>query len=396
MQYIFPYRKQDLSRIRTPIDHQFKIEAYGANNLYPQEQEYLRLGSPLVKTATNVLADFINGEGWEENGDEVLNEDGELANDLLDQTARDFSKYNGFALWLGFDGTGQITEIKNIPFDFVRFGEPDKFGKHSDVKVSNDWVQDPDVNGAKTIEPVTYPLYNPLTAQEETIKGGNGQVLYYTGTKDLYPLSTFDSINNTALTDAEIQAFEKNTSTKGFLGTTLFKYPGKFESKEEQAIIERKIQALQGSDSPGILLAQIDEEFTGALIETIAPNNNDQLFSLTRQAIIDRVLQVYSIPPALMGINPAGGVFSQTSYKESFVTYGVITRNRRKIVARTFNTLGALMDTPLTFGEIAESRFEVQGQDTDDAPNQFQPAEEINPAPPEEVPQENNLKVIYK
>ena len=257
-------------------------------------------------------------------------------------------------------------------------------------------MQDPDVNGAKTIEPVTYPLYNPLTAQEETIKGGNGQVLYYTGTKDLYPLSTFDSINNTALTDAEIQAFEKNTSTKGFLGTTLFKYPGKFESKEEQAIIERKIQALQGSDSPGILLAQIDEEFTGALIETIAPNNNDQLFSLTRQAIIDRVLQVYSIPPALMGINPAGGVFSQTSYKESFVTYGVITRNRRKIVARTFNTLGALMDTPLTFGEIAESRIEVQGQDTDDAPNQFQPAEEINPAPPEEVPQENNLKVIYK
>ena len=283
MRYFFPQRGQNLDRIQTPVDYQFDIEAYGEFNLYPQKQDNLRLASPLVKTACHVLEDFINGDGWQDNGEEILNGDGEQANDILNMVAMDFSRYNGFSLWLGFDGVGAITEIKHIPFEYVRFGKPDSMGKHKDVKVSINWEQNPDVDEGARIEPDSYPLFNPLTAAEETIVGGKGQVLYYTGVKDKYPLSTFDSINDTALTDSEIQAFEKNTATKGFLGTTLFKYPGQFESEEEQRDMIRKVNQLQGSDSPGILLAQIDEEFTGSLIETIAPNNNDALFSLTRQ-----------------------------------------------------------------------------------------------------------------
>ena len=83
-----------------------------------------------------------------------------------------------------------------------------------------------------------------------------------------------------------------------------------------------------------------------------------------------------------MGINPTGGVFSQTSYKESFITYGVITRTRRKIVERTFNTLGALMDTAMQFGSIVENAFEVAEQVLEDQPNQFQDEDE---EPREEV-----------
>ena len=390
MNYHLPAK---LERIETKVDVNLKIEAYGKFNLYPQKQDFLRLNSPLVKTACAVLEDFVNGSGWTTNGDQVLNDEGELADDLLNFAAMDFSRFNGFALWLGFDGTGSINEVKHIPFEYVRYGIPDAMGKHDVVRVSNNWEQESDSIKEQPTEARTYPLFNPLTAAEETLNGGEGQVLYFTGIKDKYPLSTFDSINDTAITDSEVQAFEKNTATKGFLGTTLFKYPGQFESEQEQRDMVAKVQQLQGSDSPGILLAQIDEDFTGSLIETIAPNNNDALFSLTRQAIIDRVLQVFAIPPALMGINPQGGVFTQQAYLDSFIIYNVSTRNSRKKIARIFNTIGALLDTPLAFGDILENQYDVQGEEE---------IEEIEETPVEgeevevvEEPTEAKIKKIY-
>jgi len=399
MKYYFGSRKQDLDRIQTPVDENLQIEAYGRWNLYPQEQDFLRLSSPLIKAACKTLEDFINGNGWEQNGEEVLNDEGELADDLLNLASMDYSRFDGFALWLGFDGTGSINEIKHIPFQYVRFSKPDALGKHTSVKVSNNWEAESDGYKAQPQNAVEYPLFNPLTAAEETISGGSGQVLYYTGVKDMYPLSTFDSINDTGITDSEVQAFEKNTATKGFLGTTLFKLPGNLEGEQEQAAMVKKIQQLQGSDSPGILVMQglEAEEITGNIVETIAPNNNDALFSLTRTAILERTLQAYNVPPALMGVNPVGGVFSMTAYKESFITYNVITRNRRKTVARVFNTLGALLDTPVSFGEIIENAFEISGQEDelDDQPNQFQEAEpeEGDNVPTEET--EAKIKRIY-
>ena len=204
MKYYFPYGKPKLEHIQTAPNEEFRIEAYGEFNVYPQAQDLIRLNSPLIKTACHVLEDFINGDGWAQNGEEVLNGDGEQANDILNLVAMDFSRYDGFALWLGFDGVGAIAEIKHIPFEFVRFGLPDSNGKHKDVKVSNNWEQNPDVDKGNRIKPTRYNIFNPLTAAEETLSGGKGQVLYYTGVKDKYPLTTYDVINDTGRSDAEI------------------------------------------------------------------------------------------------------------------------------------------------------------------------------------------------
>ena len=117
MKYFFgnPFVPQ-LERIKTAPDKEFNIEEYGLRNTYPQEQEQIRLGSPLIKAATETLTDFIDGNGFEFNGDAVLNEDGEQANDLLNLVAIDYAQFDGFALWLGFTAEGKIEEVKHIPF----------------------------------------------------------------------------------------------------------------------------------------------------------------------------------------------------------------------------------------------------------------------------------------
>ena len=393
MKYFFgTFGQPQLERIRTAPDKEFLIEEYGAENLYPQRQEQVRLASPLIKAASETLADFIDGNGFELNGDQVMNEDGELADDILNLVAIDYSQYNGFALWLGFNGKGKIEEVKHIPFQFVRYGEADSLGKHKDVKVSNNWEQNPDVDEGQRIKPIKYKLFNQLTAAEETVSGGNGQVLYFTGVKDHYPLTTYDSINDTGVSDAQIQKFERNSALRNFNGTTIFKYPGEFESDEEQAELIKKVSSMQGADSPGILVAKVDEEFTGNLIETIPPNNTDALFALTRQAIIDRVLMVFKIPPALIGINPSGGVFTQTAYQDSFLTFNISTRTRRKIVARIFGIVGVLMG--VEFGRVQENQYLVEGSKQEELVEQ-KIEEQTDEETVIETPVERNLKKVY-
>ena len=108
---------------------------------------------------------------------------------------------------------------------------------------------------------------------------------------------------------------------------------------------------------------QIDEDFTGELLETIPSNSDDTLFSATLISVLDRVLQNYRIPPALMGVSPSGGVFTQLAYLESFTVYNSVVRNRRDKVARIFNKLTNLWaEGPFLVGRIVENEFANQGE----------------------------------
>lgn len=347
-------------RLPQTIGSTHKITRYDLDNLYPNRMEELMLRSPLVKSAVNVLADFINGDGFTENGDLVMTDQGLTANDLLALASLDYATFNGFSFHLGFDGLGNAVEVQSVQFPFVRYGEPDQLGKHHDVKVSNNWEGAHNkLPQGSMIEPLVFPLFNPLTAAEETIVGGNGQVLYFTGKPDQYPLATFDAIADTAQSDEEVQVFELANLQNGFLSTTIFKYPGKFESDEERIAFQKQINNLKGShNANSIIVAETDEDQTNDLIETIPALNNDSLFNLTRQSIVDRVLQNYAVPPALMGVNPQGGVFTQQAYKDAFIIYNVLTKSRRRAVERVFKSFGDLMG--ISFGTIIPNQFEEE------------------------------------
>ena len=366
MDYLFPSEPLD-KRLKVSLDYNHKIQFYGLDNLYPQRMEQLRLRSPLLVSSTRILEDFINGDGWELNNDIKLNHRGETGRDVLNLASMDFSRYNGFAFHLNFDGTGRITTIQHIPFEYCRLGLPDEFGNVSTVVVSNNWEEDSEKlppSKTRAIYSVQFPIFNPLTAGEETITIPQpmGQVLYYGGLgKNKYPLVSFDAIRDTGATDAAIQRYETSNTTKGFHGATVFRYPGTFESETQKATLVSQLTKMLGPDGPGIVIAQIDEDFTGTLMEQIPAGNDDQLFISTLASVLERTLYHYNIPPALFGIAPSGGVFTQLAYQESFVVYNVITRNKRNQVARVFNKLAKLWaEQSFTFGEIKENVFEVK------------------------------------
>lgn len=361
---ILPSKRID-KRLATRLDNTDKILFYGLNNLYPQVLEQVRLKSPLVKSATALLEDFINGSGWELNNELIVNEDGETARDLLNLVAMDYSRFNGFALHVDYDIVGRVVAVKHIPFEYCRLGLPDEDGVVRDIAVCNNWEEDPNKlpqRGLKIVK--RYPLYNPFSAPESMLRGDfEGQVLYFTGLeKYKYPLATFDAIYNTAESDDAIQEYEKNNIRNGFHGMSIFRYPSKFESDEEKLEVKQMVERWNGVDSPGVTVVAVDEDFSGTLLETIENTSDDTLFDLTLTSITDRVLQHFHIPPALLGISPSGGVFTQLAYQESFVVYNVVTRNRRNSVERVFEKIFSQWTTPVSLGRILENEFAVQGQ----------------------------------
>jgi len=189
-------------------------------------------------------------------------------------------------------------------------------------------------------------------------------VLYYTGIeKDKYPLTSFDAITATGEADESMQIYERNNIKRGFHGQVLFKFPGKIETAEEEMEVRRMVEQWSGEDSPGVTVMENAGDDLGDVLEAIPANSDDELFSATLISVLDRVLQNYRIPPALMGVTPSGGVFTQLAYLESFTVYNSVVRNRRDMVARIFNKLTNLWaEGSFLVGRIIENQFANEGE----------------------------------
>lgn len=370
-----------IKRLPQQIDRTKGITTYDLDNLYPQKVEEIKARSPLTNSSVNVLTDFINGDGWSENSETRLNEEGQNSNDVLLELSQDFSTFQGFALHFNFNVFGRITEVNPVAFTFCRFGEPDEFGRHHDIKVSNNWEKDSKkLPQGNTQTVLTFPVFNPKNIFKEFMLFGGvenhpGQILYWTPQRDIYPRCSFDAVLDAAQTDSEILLFELSNIQNGFLGSTVFRYPSTFESEAEKRELQKEISQLKGAyNANAIMLTEVPEDFAGTLIEPIPALNNDTLFQQTGNHVRDVIVQNFAMPPALLGVMPESGVFTQQAIEDSYIYYNLRTRNMRNVLARVFKAFGLLWHKgPLDFGEILEQNFQANNSSMEAALAFFKP-----------------------
>ena len=373
--------RRPLERIKTDIDQRWKITSFGGNNLYPQEMHQIMLRSGILKKTIQVVADFVNGDGFTTNTEQPVNESGQTINDILEFASHDLSEYGGFALLLNTEGLS-VSTVETIPFEWVRFGEPDNFGRHFDVKVSNNWEIFSNKFPDKTdVDAMTFPLWNPLTASENALSG-DGMVLYYTGKHPhQYPLTTFDAVSNLAESDHSLGMWTINSIANGFHGLSIFRYPGQFESDEEKAELHHKLSQAQGVNGNGIFVVEVDED-AGAIIENVPSNNTDALFTNTKDYVRDGITMNYALPSVLLGITATGAVFNEQALIDAFIIMNTKTKNQRNIVARIFNSFGSwgeIIPQQILTQEEEESEVEeevVEEEETEEAPEEQETTEE--------------------
>ena len=329
-----------LSLLRVPllVDDGKEIISYGIDNLYPQRIKGAYNRSPLVKSGINLIASFLEGDGFESPSDDKINKLFHTDNDILRLVSEDLALFNGFPLLVNFDGTGDKTEYFSIPFEWVRFEKPKNEGEIENVYVSNNWQT---IGASGHQEAKKYPLILP--GQDlDSIKAPDGAIMYFTGLRQEYPLSRMDAIFDTAQADAQVQTFEYSNINNGFLSATIFKKYGAFKSEKEKEQYKAQIAELIGAENANsVFIITMDEDLKDAqLFEQLPANNNDTLFDSTVRNITNRVLQHLSVPPGLMSVTSDGAVFTQQNLSDDVRLMNERTASDRNMLERIFKSLG--------------------------------------------------------
>jgi hypothetical protein len=355
-----------IKRLPQNVEFRNDITTYGADNLYPQVSEEIALRSPITKSSIAALGKFLGGGGFSENGDLVVNRLDQTLNDILRFIRTDKATFNGWSLFFNINEIGGITEILPVKFKNVRYGLPDDFGRHKDVKVNCNWEQDYNKVRSKKEVIQEFPLWNRRSDKDfKEVEDFSGYMFYWTPQPDEYPLSTFDSVMDSAQSNGEIQVFELSRIMNGFLGTSIFKHRGKIKGKKEKEQIINDLYNLTGVENAGsTMLLEVPIDFEGQIIENVPANNDDRLFELTNQNSEARIISNFAIPPSLLGIQPSGGMFNQEQMKDSYTFFNTSTREERMSISDSFNKFLLHWHTgPISVGEIIENEFEIKGED---------------------------------
>jgi hypothetical protein len=337
-----------------------EILSYGEDNLYPQRAKLAALESPLVKSAVYLLADFMEGDGFTSPGTEALNSLGHLDSDLLRLASQDLALFNGFAFLVKLNGAGEKEGYYSIPFEQVRFEKPAKVNDPiKGVYLCADWSQE----GINGIEAERYPLIMP-GEDLNALNSPRGAVFYYTGLRQVYPLSKIDAVFDTAQANTETQIFQLSNIRNGFHSATIFKHFGEFESKKEENDYKEQLQELIGAENANsTFIIELDEDLRDAqLFEQLPANNNDTLFDSTIRNITSTILQHFNVPPSLMGVFSEGAVFTQDNILEDFKYMNLRTQNERRILERNFELLG-INETPIIIKDP-----DINGNDQENEP----------------------------
>lgn len=343
------YINKPISIKRLPqfVDRTRDIISFDSDNLYPQRTMEIAARSGIASSCIETLAEFTDGEGFENDdyGLSVINDDAETVNKVMKQVVADHAMHNGFGLHFDWNLNLQISAVRLIDFEFLRFGlQRDQDGNFfvDSIKFSNNWEMDILKTGSHSLNIKTFDLFSSdpeVISQQITAAGGiqnwNGQIMYVTPKKFRYPLSTFDAVAESVQATGEIQVYELSNIQNSFHADLIFRYRGKFESNDKKREVQEALNPWKGARGAGFIIIEDESDFEGKLTERIDRNNNDKAYDSTHQKTRDRVLERYAIPKELVGVR-SQSPFSKEEYQDAFDVYNVKIKGRRETISEVF------------------------------------------------------------
>jgi hypothetical protein len=208
-----PLRKS----LPTVIDRSYGIQSYDSDNIYPQRVDEVRESSYTAKSAVARLAEFIDGEGWQDQvlANIVFNSEGMTGNDILDIVAQDKAPYTGLALHFKYNPfTYRIMEVTPVEFMFCRLGLPDSNGNVMEIVYSRNWEMDWRKTTDTILEYEAFPVFdpNPEVVKAQIAHYGwdcyPGQIWYWTPKPGVYPKCRFHSVLDDAQSQSELGVYK--------------------------------------------------------------------------------------------------------------------------------------------------------------------------------------------
>lgn len=318
---------------------------YDEDNKYPQRVRELVKSSGTASNCVKTYAKFIRGGGFKDKAfyNARINRKGGTPDKLLREISKDMSLWQGFAWLIKYDLMQNPIEVYSIPFEFCRLGDPDTEYAGM-IAVYDDWDRQKSKNIYK--DKIDWiEVYNPdknIIREQMDAAGGpqyyKGQILWYSADKEYYPLAIYDPVLEDIETNAGIKTFRLRNTKTCFLGSKMIELPYEFQEEEEREEFIGELKKFQGVDSGNrMFLAENPSADTAPIkITDLESKDNDKMFETTNQTSKDSIVEAFSMPPILAGIQVAGKLGNRQELQDAREYYDDITSDERLVIEEKF------------------------------------------------------------
>lgn len=349
--------KKPQKRVDVNFQQRFKMQSYGADNLYPQNIMAITGASGTAQLCLNRYEKFIEGYGFNNEyfSEMAVNREGVTMDDLLHQVAGDVAHFGGFALHVNYNVLGQISEVNFMPFEQCRLEETDDAGNVAHILVHCDWMGDKTRNGQKQMVSEKFigrfDVFNPdtdvVTKQIDAcggIENYKGQILWLSlDGKNQYPVPLYDAVITEISTDEGLGNIKYRNVRNNFLVACMLiakkgapRINDNGEEEERQMIADEDLKEFQG-DTKGskILYIELENDEDEPKVVPFPIRNFDKEFATTDESVIERIYSqfhqelFYSIRIGKLG-------FSGQVMQDAYEYYAGEVTTEQRFIERAF------------------------------------------------------------
>jgi len=351
-----PFLEQNIISPKETVVRGKEFVEWGDNNSYPDYLLDLTKTVPTLRSIINGTVDFIVGDdvsinplhpNWKPG---QMNQRGDTISEQVEDLARDYETYGGYALQIIRDFMGRVAEVYYLDIRFLRMN------KECDVFwYSEKWAE----KGRK--DAVMYPAFRfdiaekwaSLTDEERNRHASS--VLYVKTThSQVYPMPVYAASVKACEMERMVVDYHLNSLSNGFASSLIVNFNnGQPTDQMKEEIEEDFTEKFTGSANAGrVLFSWNKNKESATTVETPAITDFGEKYKALAETSRQQIFTAFRAYPNIFGLSTATG-FSIEEFDSAFKLYNrTSVRPVQRMIADTYDRIygqkGVLNITPFS------------------------------------------------
>ena len=340
---IDPWLERNIvSPAETPVHGKDYVQ-WGDNNAYPDYLLELVKTVPTLRSIIQGTVDFIVGddatilplvEGYAPG---VMNKRGDTIMEQVEDLARDYETYGGFALQVIRGMDGSVVEVYYIDLRFLRLN------KEGDVfYYSEKWGE----RGRR--DAVVYPAFRPDIAEkwagmdEDERNRNASSILYVKAThSQVYPLPVYAASVKACEIERMIDDYHLNSISNGFASSLIVNFNNGQPTPEIMENLEREFdEKFTGPGNAGRVMFSFNKSKENATTFEVPPVTDfGEKYKALAENSREKIFTAFRAYPNLFGLSTATG-FSIEEFDQAFKLYNrTAVRPVQRMIADAYDRI---------------------------------------------------------
>lgn len=343
--------KKPAKRVENAYNSRLDIQAYGHDNLYPQQALAVVMASPNGKQCLDRYAKFVEGDGLADKAlaDTVVNRHRQTMRDLHHLVSHDLAYYGGFALHLNYNTYGQVIEIQHEPFENCRLEECDDDGYISHIVTHSDWSGASTRSGKRVlvneenVERIDVFAPQFVGEQMESVGG----IAYYDGQIQWnslagwrrYPTTKYDGVLTDLSTDEGLSNVRNRNVRNNFLpaGMIITKRGSQIEGEtwDDEGYTGELVKFQGDENALKLLEVQVDINEEAPEFKAIEGLNTDKMYTVTTESVIDNIYSAFN-QEVFLSLRRGKVGFSGDLVRDAWDDYAAQVREEQSFISSAY------------------------------------------------------------